>query len=296
MEKERLRKRIQGLEGPYECVTVATDALDNVRVWIRELSREQQAKALHLFVELIEDSDAVVATGAVLALDFLDRPFDGLTLSQMLLRRSESLQRSPIGFQRISYGRIFEECFSRLCLHCHRLEPQVIEDLWKLEYPADKQSSAMFLLAQTYPDLIVYHAASSLRHSDVHVLCALRQQWDRIAVAGALRVWPDAAITEAERLMRLRNVDSKDSDAVLRVMKDDYHQLTHPRGFADYRKWWIVGGRPWQWTMWEASDGAMVLEVVQDGPGEVTSSRLLSEREIQQFRTRHCTYSLQVHN
>ncbi len=286
MNRELIRRRIQGLEGPYECVTIATDALDNVRVWIKGLTPNQQTQALELLIGLMDDDDPIVATGAVLALDFFDRPINGLPLATFMLSHLDSLQRPPTGFQRISDGRLFQECFSRLCTLCSPVDAVLVEQLWKSGFEPREQSDAMFLLAAAYPDLVVYHAATTLKHDDVHVLCALKEQWQRIAVAGALRIWPDSAIHEAEKLMRFRHVDAKDMDAVIRVMKDDYPALTQPCGLNDYRKWWIVAGLPWQWTAWEASDGTLAIEVQQDGPGELTQSRLMSASEVAAFRER----------
>jgi hypothetical protein len=107
MQKDLIRKRILGLEGPYADNKEVTDALDHVEVWVKGLSMGQQTLVLPQVIDLIEDEDDTVATGAVLALDFFQRPYDGQHLARVLQRRDYLLQRKPVGFQRTSEQRIF---------------------------------------------------------------------------------------------------------------------------------------------------------------------------------------------
>jgi hypothetical protein len=178
--------------------------------------------------------------------------------------------------------RIFDEAFMRLCQQCKGIDSKVIEDLWSTDFTYAQQSSAMFYFAESFPELVVYHAAKSLVHGDVHILCALKNQFDRIAVAGALRVWPAKALADAEKYMKARRVAAKDIAVVLSVMKDACHELTNPRGAHDGEKWWIVGGRANEWAIWESSSSAMILET---RVAETFKTRLLTSDEMRRFKS-----------
>jgi hypothetical protein len=142
-------------------------------------------------------------------------------------------------------------------------------------------------LAAEHPDVVVAHSVDWLDAAEAagaEVLARLPTHWHRMAVAGALRAWPAEAV-EVTRLVAERlEWDPRDTEALLRVMLDEAPELVHPEGLEDSRRWWIVGGAPWDWTLWRADDGTHALEVLRSGWSSTSQSEVLDADRVQAWR------------
>ncbi|MBL8891600.1 MAG: hypothetical protein JNL67_16590 [Planctomycetaceae bacterium] len=282
----QVRRRLLGLEGPYVDPRVGIDPLDNFKLWVEDLSRSEQRLAFDALLECALDLDIQVATGAILALDLVGGAFDHQRVIELLKNYSSELQRSPRGFSAAYLMTLFEELFSRLARCCPSDRVSELELLLKAASPPTRRSTLLASLAERFPQIVVYYARQYLVHDDVQVLAALPEQWQRVAVAGALRPWTNSAINRVEQLWQIRKLNSNDTLAITSVMLDQYPRLTRPPGLTDQRHWWIIAANPHVWTVWEAEDGTLALETPRPGGGFASDSRLMSPQQQAQFRER----------
>lgn len=282
---DSLRRRLVGQEGPYADVRHAIDQLDNVKVWVNELDDSQKTAAFRQLLDLMLDDNVEVATAAVLSLDFVPRHFDREAALRVLSENDSRLLRAPYRFSSISFGTLLEEYFSRLSRFSPEIKIEIIEQVLFRTSELSLRSSLLCMLAPNYSSIVVYHARRMLNHQNVQVIAALSNHAERVAVATALRPWPINTIERVTTLLKLRKIDSKDIDAIVRTMLDTDLRLTHPIGLADARQWWIIAVEPWKWTMWETEDGSLALQWLHPGLAFAESSRILSASEALEFRT-----------
>lgn len=115
------------------------------------------------------------------------------------------------------------------------------------------------------------------------MLVRLPTHWHRLAAAGALRPWPEAAAEPVRTAGRLQGWDPIELEAVLRVMADDAPELSRLPGIEDQRRWRMVRERSWDWTLWEADDGTWAIEVVCGRVGVYTVAELLTPEEAERL-------------
>lgn len=136
------------------------------------------------------------------------------------------------------------------------------------------------LLAERVPALLVAHARAWVQPGDGVVIVRLDAHHHRVAVAGAVRPWERAAVHDVEIAAEHAGWHHAEVDAVIRVMRDDAPELTHPSGVGDVDlsgRWRIVAERPWDWTLWQRDDGTCILERVEGGVGMWTSVHDLAD-------------------
>ncbi len=279
-----LRRRLLGLQGPYADIREATDQLDNVKLWINGLEESDRKAAFSDLHRLIIDDNLEIATVAVLSLDFVSEYFDSEAAAFMLLENDARLYRQPLRMGATTFKTILQEYFSRVCKYCTGISHRCLEDFLLRTAEPLLRSSLLSFLAPNYSSLVVYHAHRMLDYQDAQVIAALPNHWGRIAVATALRPWPLDAVDRVKSLLRIRKFNEHDTEAIVKVMADDAPRLTHPAGLKDSRRWWIIAGEPYSWTMWETNDGELAFEVLHPGPGFQSTSRILSPSEAIAFR------------
>ncbi len=280
----QVRRRLLGLEGPYADLRSAIDPLDNFKLWIAELAHSEQRLAFDSLLECAIDADIQVATGAILALDLLSSVFDSPRVVSLLTEHASALQRAPQGFSAAYRVTLFEELFGRLALYGPLDLAPSLESLMISAACPTRRSTLLVSLATRYPQIVVYHARQYLDPTDVHVLAALPEHWQRVAVAGALRPWTKAAIARVEPLWQIRKVNPNDAQAIIRVMLDQSPSLTHPPGLTDPRRWWIIAAEPYVWTVWETEDGQLALETMRPGPSFTSETRWMTPQQEARFR------------
>jgi hypothetical protein len=281
---DSLRRRLLGQEGPYADLRYATDVLDNLKLWVSGLNDSQKTDAFRQLLDLIIDDDIEVATAAVLSLDFVSEYFDPVSALRVLSENDSRLLRVPYRFSSISYGTLFEEYFSRLCRFNSEIESRVLEQVLLRTSEDTLRTSLLCMLAPNYSSSVVFHARRMLNHQNAQVIAAIPNHAERVAVATALRPWPTIAIERVTMLLKLRKIDSKDIDAIVRTMSDTDQRLTHPIGLVDDRQWWIIAVEPWKWTLWETEDGSLAFQWLHPGLAFAESSRILSASEVHEYR------------
>lgn len=285
MNPSEVRERLLGRAGPYADVREATDALDNVKLWISTLGTDEKRDAASALLSLAADDQIEVATGAILSLDLLKDHLDVDRLIRLFRDAENSLRRKPLGFAAITFGTLGEELFARLSAACghdrsRELESILLQPVWR-----EQASMLLGMLAARHPEVVLYHARQFLTHHDSPILLRLPSQWERIAVATALRPWSEASIEKLLSLAKWKKLPPLDLEALVRVMRDDYPALTRPGGLGDDRIWWIIGGSPHECTIWETTDGTLAIETFLPGPGYTSRARVLNFAESHAFRT-----------
>ena len=279
-----LRRRLLGMEGPYADIREATDQLDHVKLWINGLEESDRKAAFCDLHRLIIDDNLEIATVAVLSLDFVSEYFDSKAAVLVLTENDNRLYRKPIRLGATTFETILQEYFSRVCKYCKGINQRCLEDFLLRTADPLLRSSLLSFLAPNYSPLVVYYAHRMLDYQNAQVIAALPNHWERIAVATALRPWPLDAIDRVKSLLRIRKSNEHDTEAIVKVMADDAPRLTHPAGLKDSRRWWIIAGEPYSWTMWETNDGDLTIEVLQTGPGFQSTTRILRPSEAIAFR------------
>jgi hypothetical protein len=282
--REIVRQILLGLHGPYADPRVALDTLDNVATLATELDIDGLVHLAALLVDLTDDSDNVVATGAVLALDVLHRSRPDLAdrladlverMVDLVLGADDSLDRPPTGFDRATRPTLRAE----LAVAAARWgSPAAVPALSMLVDRSPTVGVArvdlVAALAERLPALVVAHAQEWLGPDDSAVLARLRDHNRRLAVATAVRPWSERAIHAIESAGQWQKWHEAELDAIVRVMRDEAPELTAPWGVGDSGRggrWWIVADHPWDWTLWRCDDGSTVLERVEGGVGMWTS-------------------------
>lgn len=273
------RQVLLGLHGPYADPRDAVDALDNVEVWVTELDDDGLVELAGVLVGLATDTDATVATGAVLALDIMRRGMaapDRLTdavarMVDLVLDSAAALDRAPTGFNRATHDTLRTE----LAVVAARTAsaPTIAAVTALVERAPSVGVARVHLvaeLAERLPALVVANARTWVGPSDSAVLARLRDHHRRVAVAGAVRPWDDPAIRSIEMAGQWQRWHEAELAAVRRVMRDEAPELTAPSGVGEVDlsgRWWIVAERPWDWTLWRNDDGRTVLERVEGTVG-----------------------------
>jgi hypothetical protein len=281
-----------GLEGPYADPRHAIDALDNVEVWVADLDGEAQVELAAVLLDLVADDDAVVATGAVLALDLI-RPRHGARVDRfaatvqrmvdVVLAGGPALERPPTGFGRSSQATLRAElaliAAASASSPVARAAAALVEGAPEIGVA---RVELVATLAERLPALVVARARDWVGPGDSAVVARLAEHPRRIAVAMAARPWHEDAIQAIEVAGRWQRWHDVEIDALARVLRDDAPELTAPTGVGavDLRgRWWIEAERPWDWTVWRGADGRAVLERVEGTVGIWTSVRELSDRD-----------------
>lgn len=281
-----VRRVLLGLEGPYADPRVATDALDNLAVWIEELGPEQRTGLAGTLLTLTLDEEPIVATGAVLGLRSLSEHVDAPTaLRAADALTSAAFDRSPIGFAGASAPTLRAELAVSMAPTIARHHPARARRL--LDEPPNgvRRGELGMAIAPTAPDLVVEHATAWFGHDDIGVVVRLPLHWHRIAVAGALGPWPDQAHTAVDCVAAWQGWAAGDTEALHRAMTGADPHLNRPDGIKDDR-WRIIGGTPYGWTLWRADDGTLAYEVLDPGPAWTTTTRVLTPEETEAVRTR----------
>lgn len=281
---ELLRKRLLGIEGPYADIRDAIDQLDNVKLWIQGLDASDKRQTFQSLLSLAIDEDAEIATAAVLSLDYVSEHFDCNLAVEMLEANSARLYRSPMRLNGVCFGTILEELFSRLCRYCSEIEGNWIEQFLLQTNDPKLKNSLFCFLVPNYSSTVVYFAHQLLHHQNAHVIVGLPTHRERLAVATALRPWPSESIDRVRQGLKVKNINSLDIEAIVRVMRDADELLTCPAGLQDNRRWWMIAAEPYRWTMWETSDGSLAYEVLQPGPAFTSTTRILTKMEVDFFR------------
>jgi hypothetical protein len=288
---ELLRKRLLGTEGPYADIRESIDQLDNVKLWIRGLDASAKLQTFQCLLPLVIDENVELATAAVLSLDYVSEHFDSKLALEILEENNAGLYRSPIRLNGASFGTILEELFFRLCKYCIGIERKWIEQFLLQTKDPTLRDSLFCFLVPNYPTTVVYYAHRMLNHQNTHVIVGLSNHWERVAVATALRPWPAEAIERVRHGLTMKKTNGLDIEAIVRVMRDDDELLTCPSGLQDSRRWWMIAGEPYRWTMWETTDGSLACEVLQSGPAFSSTSRILSEWEVIHFHKHRAIFA-----
>jgi len=123
----------------------------------------------------------------------------------------------------------------------------------------------------------------------VEALLDQSPQWFRIALAGALRPWPADAVAEVQDRAQAKGWDSADTAAVVRVMNDDYPELTVPDGLeppaSSNERWWAIDGDGIEQSIWTNEAGTLVLEVLAAGPSWAFRAAVLSADQVDRYRS-----------
>jgi|GEM_PF-2184489 hypothetical protein len=262
---EHLRKMLLGKSGPYADPRDAIDELDNVHFWLSTCSRELYPNILNSLLTLANDSDITVASGAVLALDFIPAEFATGRVLLDLLDKPQGLDRKPSGFRRSSLGTIGSQLLRVVARTNSAVAP--MDWLKVLELPFIRPDAAAILahLAIFQPHFVLHVARKYLTHSNTDVLINLPKHWMKIALATQFTPWPSASIEVLGKAARWLKWDTSDWAALERVLRDDYPCLTHPPGTPRNKRWWIIDGDGAEWSLWESVDQEYCIEVLQPG-------------------------------
>jgi hypothetical protein len=284
-----VRRVLLGLEGPYADPRVATDALDNLAEWVEQLDSDGRRALAATLVALVHDDDASVATGAVLALRHVAANLDtATTLDATAALDAPDLDRSPVGFAGASATSLRGELAIALMSAIARHHPRLARELLTTPPAGATRIDLGMAAAPAAPDLIVEHAAEwfdpATEPAVLGVLLRLPTHWHRIAMSGACAPWPADAHSTVDQAARWQGWADGDTDALHRAMTGTDPFLNRPGGVDDGRRWRIIGGTPYGWTLWRSDDGTMAFEVLDDGPAMTTTTRLLTPEEVGSVR------------
>lgn len=281
-----LRDLLDGRSGPYADPRYAVDALDDVKVLVGELDPAGRAALGRGLTTLVLNPERHIATAAALALDVVGDDLDLPQLVEWLgTAEATALNEPPEGFPAASRPTLRAEV---VVVVCRLARPDLADhatalaavDGW-IEHPPGgmTRGEVLFLVADRWGDQIVHRAPRWLTTDDTGVLVRLPSHWHRLAAAGALRPWPDAAEAAVRTAAGMRAWEPAELDALLRAMADEAPQLCRPPGIDDQRRWRMTRERPWDWTLWEADDGTRALEVVCGSVGVYTVTEVLSPED-----------------
>lgn len=284
-----VRRVLLGLEGPYADPRVATDALDNLAEWVEQLDSDGRRALATTLVALVHDDDTSVATGAVLGLRRLVDDLDAATtLDAVRTLDALDLGRSPVGFAGASTATLRAEMALALMPATARHHPRLTCDLLTTPPEGATRLDLAMAAAPVAPDVIVEHAAGwfdpATEPAVVGVLVRLPTHWHRIAMGGACAPWPEDAHATLDQAARWQGWADGDTDALHRAMTGTDPSLNRPSGVDDDRRWHIIGGTPYGWTLWRSDDDTMALEVLDDGPAMSTTTRPLTPEEVDAVR------------
>jgi len=276
-----VRRVILGLEGPYADPRVATDALDNLEVWIDQLDHTQRSALADTLLTLSLDDDPCVATGAVLGLRPVAPHITATTARRAIDELgSPMLDRSPTGFLGTSAPSLRGELVLAVAPAVARHHPATARRLLDQPPTGVGRGELGMAIAPAAPDLLMEHAERWFGHDDIGVVLRLPFHFQRIAVAGALGPWPDDAHEAVDSAARWQHWADGDTAAVHRAMSGDDPFLNRPGGIeGGHGRWRIIGGTSHGWTLWLADDGVMAYETLDPGPAWTTTTRLLTADE-----------------
>lgn len=260
-----LREMILGRSGPYADPRDAIDSLDNIQFWLSQSDVATQETAARSLLHLAYDDDILVATGAVLALDFIPPKSDQANVLKRLVLEAENLARTPHGFRRDALSSLG----SQIARFVARTSTVVSPPLWIqcLELPFIKPDAPalLALIAGYQPHFVLHVARRYLTPEHTAVLIQLPKHWMRIALATQFAPWPQSSLEVMAKGARWLKWDVNDWSALEKVMRDQYPILTHPPGLPRDKRWWMIDGDGAEWTVWESIDGEYCIEVLQPG-------------------------------
>lgn len=285
-----VREVLLGRHGPYGDPRASLDALDDVEALVAGLEADDVVPLAAVLVDLATDADAIVATGAILALDIVrrrqpsaaDRFADAVAaMIDLVLAGAAPLDRPPVGFTAASQPTLRAE----LALVAARSAslasiPGASTLVERAGSIGVARVEVVAALAERLPALVVAQARSWVGPEDSAVLARLRPHHHRLAVAMAARPWTAGAMASIEQAGRWQRWHDAELAALLRVMRDEAPELTVPVGAGDLERegrWWIVAEALWDWTLWRCDDGRSALERVQGGVGLWTSVQLVPD-------------------
>ena len=288
-----LRALLDGRRGPLGDPRGSVDALDDVQVVVEGLDPAERAELGRALTTLLLDPEPPIATAAALSLGIIGADLDLPRLVEWLTGAdaagAAALDRAPIGFAAASRPTLRAELVAVVCRHVQPDRPDHADavsavDAW-IEAPPGglARSDVLLLVADRWADAIARCAPEWLTTADTGVLVRLPTHWHRLAVAGALRPWPDAAAEPVRTAGRTQGWNPIELEAVLRVMADDAPELSRLPGFEDERRWRMVRERSWDWTIWAADDGTWAIEVVCGRVGVYTVAELLTDGEAERL-------------
>lgn len=285
-----LRALLDGRRGPLGDPRGSVDALDDVRAVVESLDPVERGELGRGLTPLILDPEPPIATAAVLALGIVGDDLDLSTLVRCLeTADAAALDRTLVGFAAASRPTLRAELAA---IVCRQVRPDRSDhagavaavEAWIKDPPAGlTRGDVLLLVADRWADAIVQWAPQWLTTEDTGVLVRLPTHWHRLAVAGALRPWPEAATEPVRTAGRLQGWNPIELEAVLRVMADDAPELSRLPGFEDERRWRMVRERSWDWTLWTADDGTWAIEVVCGRVGVYTVAELLTADEAERL-------------
>lgn len=206
LDAPHLRRVLLGLEGPYADPRVATDPLDNVDVLVASLDPAERTAMAGSLVLLVVDDDAVVATGAVLALDKVRDAVDVEALQRMLGEPIAALDRAPVGFVAAHRATLRGELAvlvarsvrAGVAAHVPIVDELVAEpDPAAGVAPGLDRADLVTELAASVPELVVAMAAAGrlgwLGPEGTGALIVLSAHAQRVALARSVGTWSTAA-------------------------------------------------------------------------------------------------------
>lgn len=263
--ESHLREMILGHCGPYADPRNAIDSLDNIQFWLTRCDAPTQATALHSLLRLANDDAIQVATGAVLALDYLRPACEQSNVLNRIVFDPEKLTRKPYGFQRDALSSLGSQLARFVARTTHTVCPRLWIQCLELPFIKPDAPALLALIASKQPNFVLHVARHYLTPEHTAVIIQLPKHWMRIALATQFAPWPQSSLDVMAKAARWLKWDDNDWSALEKVMQDQYPILTHPPGLPRDKRWWMIDGDGAEWTVWESVDGEYCIEVLQPG-------------------------------
>lgn len=269
--EDDLRRLLLGQSGPYANPHDAVDTLDNLAELLRN-AVDHRAVARTL-LELVTDSDPVVATGAVLGLRQVRVALDPSAVLDLATSGDLSLVRRPTGFTAAQHPTIAAE-LAHLVVSLDHVDRETLGPRFEalLDRPPGGTSSAALAadLVTTMPHLVLARARDWFGNDAAAVISRARDHRVRWGLATTARPWTDAARQAVTLAASWQHWVDADRDVLLLVMADDPasgepSRILRPADdavAAQGSRWWVVAVPNWETTLWRSDTGVWAVDVM----------------------------------
>lgn len=284
-----VRACLLGHGGPYASARDATDPLDNLNEWIRQLEPTETATMCAALCDLLGDSDPVVRTGAALGLAALGPSVDADRVLAAVHTHSEALEVPPIGFAGAWKPTVLADAALVVAAHALPRHAGTMSE-WLDRPPGgltiDQLGAA---LAARLPHVLLWEPRRWFDTRHTAVLVRLPQHWQRRSFALALGPWPASAAANVRTASHVLGWADGDLDPLLEAMSGRYVPGSHPEGLVGASpasgRWWEADAVAYDWSLWRHEHGLAALEVLLPGWGMICRSRLLDDNEVATYRS-----------